>query len=402
MSEVFIGRQPIFNRKLKLQAYELLARSDMENVSSSTGDAATSQVIINALMEIGLEKIIGNHQAFFKLTRHFILEQELSVFPIDKTVFSIPNDIDVDDDILNAVQGIKDKGYQIALDNFVYREELLPLIKLADIVKVDTSRLDEDGIRKHVGMLQKIGTKVLAQKVETPQQFNLYQDLGIDFFQGFFFAKPSVIKAKKIPPNKMTVLQLLAQVNNPDVKLEDLGDLIQQDVSLSVKVLKYINSPMSGLSREIDSIKQALVLLGLDMLKYWVSIMAMSDLNMEGQADELITTLLSRGKACELLASKSGEPDVPAFFTVGLLSALDVVMEVSMEEVLEQLPLAADLKESLLHLTGDKGAALRCAMAMESGMIEEATYKNVSHAEMSDIYVESIEWADAIREQSAA
>jgi EAL and modified HD-GYP domain-containing signal transduction protein len=184
--------------------------------------------------------------------------------------------------------------------------------------------------------------------------------------------------------------------------MDDLGDLIQQDVSLSVKVLKYINSPMSGLSREIDSIKQALVLLGIDMIKYWVSIMAMSDLDLEGKADELITTLLSRGKSCELLAKKAGEPDVPAFFTVGLLSALDVVMDVTMEEVLEQMPLAPDLKEALLHLSGDKGAALRCAMAMESGMIEEATYKNVTHADMSDIYVESIEWADGIREQSEA
>ncbi len=400
MSEVFIGRQPVFNRKLKLYAYELLARSDMKNVSSSTGDAATSQVIINALMEIGLEQIVGKHPAFFKLTRNFLLEQELGIFSPDSTIFEIPNDIDVDDALVAAVQVQKDRGYPIALDNFVYREELLPLLRMADIVKVDTSRLDEAGIRKHVEMLKKVGTKVLAQKVETPEEFNLYQDLGVDYFQGYFFAKPTVVTAKRIPPNKMTILQLLAQVNDPDVKMDELGDLIQQDVSLSVKVLKYINSPMSGLSREIDSIKQALVLLGMDMIKYWVSIMAMSDLDLEGRPDELITTLLTRAKTCELLAEKAGESDQSAFFTVGLFSALDVIMEVSMEEVLKQLPLAQDVMDALLSLKGDMGQALRCAMAMESGMLEEAQYKSLGADVLSDIYVEAMHWADELRQQT--
>jgi c-di-GMP phosphodiesterase len=401
MSEVFIGRQPIFNRKLKLFAYELLARSDMQNVSNSTGDAATSQVIINALMEIGLEHIVGKHPAFFKLTRNFLLEQELGIFSTESTIFAIPNDIEVDDSLLAAVQGLKAKNYQIALDNFVYREELLPLIKLADIVKVDTLNLDEKGIRKHVEILKKIGTKVLAQKVETPEQFNLYQDLGVDYFQGFFFAKPTVVTAKRVPANKMTVLQLLAKVNNPDVSMDELSELIQQDVSLSVKVLKYINSPMSGLSREIESIKQALVLLGVEMIKYWVSIMAMANLDMEGRPDELITTLLTRAKTCELLAERSGEPDKSPFFTVGLFSALDVIMEVSMEEVLKQLPLAQDAKAALLDLKGDMGQALRCAMAMESGMLEEARYKELGPDVLSNINIEAMHWADELREHTA-
>lgn len=401
MSDVFIGRQPVFNRKLKLYAYELLARSDMHNVSSSTGDAATSQVIINALMEIGLEQIVGKHPAFFKLTRNFLLEQELGIFAAESTIFEIPNDIDVDDELVAAVKGLKDRGYPIALDNFVYREELLPLLRLAEIVKVDTSRLDETGIRKHVDMLKKVGAKVLAQKVETPEEFNLYQDLGVDYFQGYFFAKPTVVTAKRVPANKMTVLQLLAQVNDPNVNMEELGELIQQDVSLSVKVLKYINSPMSGLSREIDSIKQALVLLGMEMIKYWVSIMAMSDLDLEGRPDELITTLLTRAKTCELLAEKAGEADKSSFFTVGLFSALDVVMEVSMEDVLKQLPLAQDVKDALLNLKGDMGQALRCAMAMESGMLEEAKYKDLGPDVLSDVYIEAMHWADDLREQTA-
>jgi EAL and modified HD-GYP domain-containing signal transduction protein len=401
MSEVFIGRQPIFNRKLKLFAYELLARSDMQNISSSSGDTATSQVIINALMEIGLDQIVGKHPAFFKLTRNFLLEQELGIFSAASTIFAIPNDIEVDDSLVAAVKELKEKNYQIALDNFVFREELLPLLKLADIVKVDTLRLDEAGIRKHVEMLKKIGTKVLAQKVETPEQFNLYQDLGVDYFQGFFFAKPTVVTAKRVPANKMTVLQLLAKVNDPNVRMDELSELVQQDVSLSVKVLKYINSPMSGLSREIESIKQALVLLGVEMIKYWVSIMAMSDLDLEGRPDELITTLLTRAKTCELLAERSGEPDKSAFFTVGLFSALDVVMEVSMEDILKQLPLAHDVKDALLDLKGDMGHALRCAMAMESGMLEEARYKELGPDVLSDINVEAMSWADALREHTA-
>jgi len=225
--------------------------------------------------------------------------------------------------------------------------------------------------------------------------------LGVDYFQGYFFAKPTVVTAKRVPANKMTVLQLLAQVNDPNVKMDELGELIQQDVSLSVKVLKYINSPMSGLSREIDSIKQALVLLGMDMIKYWVSIMAMSDLDLEGRPDELITTLLTRAKTCELLAEKAGEADKSSFFTVGLFSALDVVMEVSMEDVLKQLPLAQDVKDALLNLKGDMGQALRCAMAMESGMLEEANYKDVGADVLSDIYIEAMHWADELREQTA-
>jgi EAL and modified HD-GYP domain-containing signal transduction protein len=137
------------------------------------------------------------------------------------------------------------------------------------------------------------------------------------------------------------------------------------------------------------------------MIKYWVSIMAMSDLDLEGRPDELITTLLTRAKTCELLAERSGEPDKSAFFTVGLFSALDVVMEVSMEDILKQLPLAHDVKDALLDLKGDMGHALRCAMAMESGMLEEARYKELGPDVLSEINVEAMSWADALREHTA-
>jgi EAL and modified HD-GYP domain-containing signal transduction protein len=402
MSDVFIGRQPIFNRKLKLDAYEILARSDATNVSTVEGDEATSQVIINSLIEIGLDKIIGSHPAFFKLTRTFLLDQDLSIFPSSSTVFSIPNEIEVDEPVLEAVRRLKAAGYRIALDNFIFRDELVPLIKEADIVKVDTSRLDEEGIKKHVALVHKIGAKVLAQKVETPQQFNVYQDLGINYFQGYFFAKPSVVSSKRVPANKMTVLQLLAKVNDPNVKMDELSDLVQQDVSLSVKVLKYINSPMNGLSREIESIKQALVLLGVDMIKYWVSIMALADLETEGRPDELITTLLTRAKACELIAQKAGEDNPAAFFTVGLFSALDVMMESTMEDVLGYLPLTQEIQDALLSLKGDAGAALHAVMDMESGIVEEGAYKSLSNALMSDIYMEAMSWADDVRAQATA
>lgn len=400
-NEVYIGRQPIFNRKLKTTAYELLYRDTEDNRSELTGDAATSRVIINAFIEIGLENVIGPHDAFFKLTRGFLMDQELGIFPPERTVFEVPSDIEVDEALIEAIKGLKSQGYRIALDNFVIRKEILPLLAVTDIVKIDTSQLDEEQIRKHVEVLKPKGIKLLAQKVETPEQFNLYQDLGIDFFQGYFFAKPTVVKSKRVPANKMTVMQLLARVNDPDVTMDELAELIQQDVSLSVKVLKYVNSPITGLSREIDSIQRALILLGVDMIKYWVSIMAMSDLASENTPDELITTLLARARSCELLAKRTGAENPAAYFTVGLFSALDVVMETEMETVLAQLPLVDEVKQALLHLKGDMGQALRCTMALESGLIDEAAFHDLDSGELARINREAMQWADEVRAHAA-
>lgn len=394
MTEIFIGRQPIFDQQMQIFAYELLFRgnasSDAANVID--GDSATSRVMINALVDIGLENIVGAHPAFINLTRMFVTNPDLVILPPGDTVLEILEDIEPNEQIIRALTVLKQQGHTIALDDFVYDHKFQEFIDLADIIKIDVMTLDNDIIETHANQLKALGKKLLAEKIETYDEFEWLRGLGFDYYQGYFFARPTVVSGKTITANQMNLLMLIAEINNPEVEIEQLSKIISSDVSLSHKLLKFINSPLSGLRTEVDSIQQAVVLLGMTTIRNWTTVMALA--NGSGKPIELSKSALVRGRCCELLAKAANLAKPESYFTVGLFSTLDAMMDQPLDMLLKELALAQPTKQALLKGDGEFGWALSCTLSMESNEQSMLGYCELSMADLGDIYLQAMQWAD--------
>ena len=393
MSDYFIGRQPIFDANMDLHAYELLFRDGNTSRADFTdGETATSQVMTTTIAEIGLDNLVGEHRAFINLTRFFVTHPDLILFPPEQVVLEILEDIDVDQEVLAGVKALREKGYTIALDDFSPSPKMEPLVDLADIIKIDITAISHEALPKIVGVLKSRGKTVLAEKVETIEDFERLEPMAFDHFQGYFFAKPKVVSGKKLPSNKMALVELTAKVHNPDIEIHELQELVSRDVALSVKAMRFANAPINGLRRSIDSVQQAIVYLGVSTLKNWVTVLAMSE--MDDKPTELVTLALARGRMCELLAKKAGLENEGTFFTVGMFSVLDALLDSDMEVVVESLPLQAESREALVNHTGLQGEALTLAMDMEMGVASESDFYGVEVDKINELYLTALQWAD--------
>ncbi len=392
MSDIFIGRQPIYDRRQKVYAYELLFRSEQRNVAEFVdGDRATSDVIVNTFMEIGLDNIVGDKLAFINLTRAFFVDENTISLPRDRVVLELLEDIEADADVVAGVTRLRKQGYAIALDDFIYRESLQALVELADIIKIDIMALSEEEIREHVAQLRRHPLRLLAEKVETREEFELCRELGFDYFQGYFFAQPRIIRGRSLPNNRLATLKLLSRLQDPDITPGELEELIVQDVAFSFRILRYVNSAAVALPRKIDSIQQAVVILGLSALRAWTTLLAMS--RIDDKPAELVVTAMIRARMAENLARARKEPDPDAYFTVGLFSALDALMDNTMEEILTQLPLADHIAEALLRHSGPHGKALKCVLAYERGDWENIHCDALDTDEIRQAYLSAVQWA---------
>lgn len=393
MQDIFIGRQPIFDRDLKLFAYELLFRSGMANHAGQfDGDQATSQVIVNVFMELGLDQIVGTHWAFINMTRAFITASAPLPFPRDRVVLELLEDIRPDPEVIEGLRSFTDQGYQVALDDFVYHESLRPLVELAHIVKIDLMAIPRQDLVGHVEQLRQYPVKLLAEKIETEEEFEYCKGLGFDYFQGYFLSRPSIVQGSQLPPNRLAVLQLLAKVQDPNSDAHDLELLISQDVALSYKLLRYINSAFFAFPKEIDSIRQAVVYLGTRAIKTWVSLLAVAGLG--DKPVELVTQAMQRARMCELLARAARRPNPESYFTVGLFSLLEALMEAPLAQILEALPFSEEIRDGLLKQQGPYGEALACVIAYERGDFAQAGFGRLTPAQTTEAYLEATRWAD--------
>ncbi|MFQ5509798.1 MAG: EAL and HDOD domain-containing protein, partial [Leptospirillia bacterium] len=275
---------------------------------------------------------------------------------------------------------------------FVYQESLRPLVDRAEVIKVDVLGLEDAEIARQFGQLQAFPVKYLAEKVETQEQFEFCRDLGFDYFQGHFLSHPKVIQGRRITTNRMPVLRLLAELNSPDARVDKLETLIGQDISLSYRLLRYINSAFFNLTREVDSINHALVLLGLKDVRRWATLISLAESS--DKPHELMVTAMVRAKMCELLAEELGESNPDGFFTVGLFSVLDALMDAPMEEMLEALPLSEDISQALLAHEGKFGKVLSCTLAYEDGNWKDVSILDMEPGKVRAAYLEAITWVD--------
>ncbi|MBA3074047.1 MAG: EAL domain-containing protein, partial [Anaerolineae bacterium] len=239
MTEIFIGRQAIFNRKMEVYAYELLYRSCETNTADfSDPDLATTQVTLNTIIEMGLNKIINNSKAFINLTRNFIAGNYPILLPPNRTVIEIPENIETDDELLSALRRLQKDGYTIALDDVIALDRITPYHNIVSIVKLDLKLIEPQALPDMIRSVKEQGFLVLAEKVETIEEFKLCYHLGVDYFQGYFLCKPNIIHGKKMDSSRMVIIRTLALIQNPKTKLSDLEHIISQDVGLCFKILR--------------------------------------------------------------------------------------------------------------------------------------------------------------------
>jgi EAL and modified HD-GYP domain-containing signal transduction protein len=397
MPDIYVGRQPIYDRKIRIFGYELLFRAGQHTADAFEqigADGATSTTIINSFLEIGLEKLVGEHYAFINLTEKFLLSEDALPISPRQVVLEILENIPISNDIVNAAERLKLQGYMLALDDYIYNPSHKPLISLVDIIKIDILQLAQQQLIEHAEILQQHNVKLLAEKVETLDQFALCHKLGFDYFQGYFLSKPRIIKNSSLASNKLAVMNLLSVLMNPDSGIDDIEDAMAFDVSISYKMLKLINSAIFNLPRKIDSIQQAIVILGRKKLRSWASMIALA--NLEERPSEMVHLTMTRAKMCEILAEKAGMSSLESFFTVGLFSALDILMEKELTELISPLPLDQEIVDALLKHQGDYGEALQCALAYEVSDFDRAKFKDLSPNEIFGCHVDAVTWANVV------
>lgn len=391
MADFIIGRQQIFDRQLNTYAYELLFRGKDFDLNQQDGATqATNQIITDTLLELGLNTIVGAHKAFINFTTQNILEKTPLHLPKERIVVEVLETVKVDARIINNLQELSKLGYIIALDDFVFAEEWIPLVELADIIKLDILEMGEAKTRESIKQLKNYDVKLLAEKVETHEEYQYLLELGCDYFQGFFFNKPNIVAGKRLSINQLAAIKLLTIVNNPDVEFAELGKIISHDVGLSYKLLHYINSAFFSVPNKIESINHAISYLGLNEFKRWVNILTLA--SMSDKPEAVMQTALIRAKMCEHLAKLTGYPS-EHFFLVGMLSCLDSLLDMPIALALQELPLASDIATAILHKQGPAGEALHCVLGYEHWDISAIAFAQLDPLLIGNAYIESINWA---------
>jgi len=393
--DIFVGRQPIYGRRLELYAYELLYRGgDVDYADFTEGDRATSEVLLSTFSEFGLERIVGGHLAFINLTRGFIVGEYPLPVPRTRVVLEVLEEVEPDEEVIEGLQRLRRRGFKIALDDFVYRPECEPMLAQADIVKVDILGLPPEEIQKRFDQLSPRGLKLLAEKIETREQFTQCREMGFDYFQGYFLAKPNVVAGSTVPANGYNLLRLMAEFHDPQVDPARIVAIISQDVGLSYRLLRHASESTQGAPRRVSSIEEAVQHLGLATVRSLASLFLLA--SAEEPPHELLVTAMLRARMCELLARAQGMVDGTVHFAAGLLSTLDAVLGLPMEHALRKLPLSAELSEALLDGRGPIGEALRCTLAYERGDWAAVRCSGLSRQAIKQAFLDAVLWVERV------
>jgi c-di-GMP-related signal transduction protein len=347
LHEKFIARQPIFDQRLKVFAYELLFRSGPQNIFQPRKEASSS-VIVDSATLFDLQTLTGPFaKAFINVDEAAILRGAARLLPPERIVVEVLETVAPTPEVVQACTELRGSGYTLALDDFVDHPKWAPLIPLAKFLKVDFLTSDTDARRAIAKRYGSNGMQLIAEKVETESDVQEARKLGYSYFQGFFFCKPAMIETREIPANKLVYLQLLGAISAPDISYPKIEDLLKQDPSLVYKLLRYLNSPLVGLRIEIRSIREAIALIGESEFRRWVSIVAI--VTMAGdKPPELVRTALTRAYFCEEISRTTGMAAQSSdLFLMGLLSVTDAILDRHIKEVLSNLPVSADVQTAL-------------------------------------------------------
>lgn len=393
MAEILVARQPVYTRDLEVYAYELSPQTEQ---SSSTGpsDQATSQLIINAFMDIGIERLAGKSLALISLSEHFLKSDYVLPLPVEQVILKIPTQLQISEEILAGILRLHKQGYKLALENYLQHPALQPLAKLAEIIVINIDDLQAAQLEQQLGTLKKQHPLVLADHVNSHEQYENCHRLGADYIQGYFLNRPRIVRGESLSASQMNVINLLSTLHNPNTDTTTVVDIISKDVALSYKLLQLMNTPLFRRSSKIESIQHAIVMLGRKQLSSWASMLALSD--MDNKPREQLRISMIRARSCELLAERAGLNNQDVFFTVGMLSSLDLLMDKSLADLIKPLPLADNVSHALLRRQGEAGAALGCVLAQEEGDWVNIRFANLPASSLSDINIDAINWAEDV------
>ena len=398
MTNFIIGRQQILDKKLNISAYELFFRGDNFDLSNQDeATQATHQVITDSILEIGLNNIVGEHKAFINFTTQNILKKTPLNLPKNRVVIEILENVNIDAQITYNLREMSQKGYAISLDNFSLTHKHLKLLEFVDIIKLDVLAMGENRVREIIPQLKFYDVQILASKIETSYEYKYLLELGCDYFQGFFFNRPNLIMGKRIiGTSELDSLRLLSIANDPNVDFDTLVRKISQNLSLSYKILCYINSASYPASIKIKSISQAIAYLGLNELKRWISLVVLSSLS--NKPSFIVQNALIRGKMCELLTNLELKYEIQngEFFLIGILSSLDIILDISLEEAIEQLPLNDRIKNAIIYREGLGGEALNCVLNYEFGNFNKIAFNDIPLFAIKNAYIESVNWVQNV------
>lgn len=394
--DIFLARQPVFDRQLNAIAYELLYRGGNVNFAVIDDPSkASMQVLVNAFSEIGLEKITSGKPALVNIPHQILVTGSLPKGLQKLLIPEVLEDVNIDNNVIQEVKNLVALGYRIALDDFVYSDAWKPLIAVASFIKLDVMALGVEKVKEQLARIRLCGNtkgKLVAEKVETHEEYELYKALGFDYFQGYFLCRPHVMAGSAVPASHQVILSLLGELGKDDYDVERVAHIISQDPRLSYKLMRVVNSASFGLSRTVKTVEDTIVILGSYELRRWTSMLALS--NVDSKPHELLVTAIVRAKMCELTAKQLKRQNPGSYFTAGLLSLLDALLDRKLEDIVAQMPLSAELELALVTGGGDIGQILKAVTAYEAGRFEESILPGMTHDGLWNIYLESLVWAD--------
>ncbi|WP_372597480.1 EAL and HDOD domain-containing protein [Amphritea sp.] len=356
--DILMARQPIFDACLNVVAYELLYRDKVNQQHSliTDGNSATSQVLLNNFTSICKEGKLTTLPAFINLTREMLTSGHIPDISRKHIVLEILEDMAVDDKLIAGIRRFIDAGYRMALDDFIYSPEYDPILEMVHIVKLDLLQLSDQQLVQHIELLKPFNVTLLAEKIETQEVFNRCKALGFKLFQGYFLCRPQIVEGRKLSSSEVVMVELMSLLADPDVTTYAIGQIVKKDPQLTFKIIRIVNSSLFNLIRKIDSIEEAVVLLGVQEIKRWCALIAFS--GETAKPDELTRHTLIRARMCEQLANASPKLSGSSAFMMGVFAGLDALLDTPREEILQQVILNDDIQRAIQYGEGDYGKLL--------------------------------------------
>jgi c-di-GMP-related signal transduction protein len=396
-TDIFVARQPIFDDRQRVFAYELLFRSGPENyfTPGRSPELQTSHVISNGMF-IGLAMLTDNKPAFVNFSREALIGDLPLALPPKEIVVEVTETVRADEETLEACRRLKKAGYRLALDRFVDDPERAALVPLADYLKVDIRVVPAATIAALVRKYKTEHLRLIAEKVESRDDMQAAKGQGFDYFQGYFFSRPVIVSTRTIPGFRLNYLRLLAELNRPETDMRRLEEVVKQEASMTFRLLRRVNSAAFGFRLETSSLRHALVLLGAHEIRTCATVWAMADMARDVPSELVVASTL-RARLCELLAPFAQISDRAIdLFLVGMFSSLDAILEQPMERILQSLPLGGDIRDALLGGRNQLRGVLDCVIAYEQGLWDRASDSALAAGipvkEIPTCYLEAVEW----------
>ena len=388
-----VGRQPIFDAKLAVRGYELLFRDPM--FPGLNGDAMTADVLVHAGLDIGLPSLVGNKLAFVNATRAFLVGEQEVPFPARQTVVEILEDVPREPEVVAGCRRLAQNGYTLALDDYISACGEDPFLGLVSIVKLDVLALSPAELVNAVRQCAPFGVELVAEKVETREQFAACRELGFDLYQGYLLSRPEVVVGQALSPGRLACMRIIEKLCDAETSAGEIENMVLTDAALSYRFLRAAGAGAArGLFRRLSSVRDAVVLLGQRRLRAWVMLMLLADSH-EG-SDEQLTIALTRARMSELMAGVLEPRLADSAYTVGLVSALDLLLNAPLPKIVDGLSLSCELEDALLGHNGLLGRVLADVLAWEVGCESFQLRSGAAPADVEGCYLQALVWANHI------